>query len=343
MWRRVFSVLSNDRLWTIDRMKPLKGCNTGLSGDILSSLRVSRHRHINLHRCLLIERGEGSQPTKQYSSSRYSGYYLAPLCSRLPNTFRLLTATQKCHTFRAYNSQSFRVWATSISEKIAQKHNDGLMDLANVIAEEETIARCKRMDDIAVAPLSGQYDEALPSTSALPMAIVRFGMAVAGYKELCRHVTHLIRQYKNHHGKVVNVQTKVGNKTSQAPSSPTSGVQPALNMEHVGMVSSAWEEARLVASKSAQLLHTLATLQHDKELNQGDDVVYDSKEESEPSSGRPNQRIVMEELIEEQKSVQAILGKHWDHQHKDETISLPPPMQLFDKLLSQLQIKSESF
>ena len=303
-------------------MKPLKGCpNTGC-GDILSSLRVSRHRHINLHRCLLIERGEGSQ--------------------RSPNTFRLLTATQKCHTFRAYNSQSFRVWATSISEKIAQKHNDGLMDLASVIAEEETIARAKRLVDIAVTPLSGQYDEALPSTSAIPMAIVRFGMAVAGYKELCRHVTHLIRQYKNHHGKVVNVQTKVGNKTSQAPSSPTSGIQPALNMEHVGMVSSAWEEARLVASKSAQLLHTLATLQHDKELNQGDDVVYDSKEESEPSSGRPNQRIVMEELIEEQKSVQAILGKHWDHQHKDETtvsstLSLLPPMQLFDKLLSQLQ------
>ena len=100
-----------------------------------------------------------------------------------------------------------------------------------------------------------------------------------------------------------------------------------MSMEHVGMISAAWEEARVVASKSAQLLHALASLRH-----------HDSDTKILPDNK------VMEELIEEQKSVQSTLGKHWDKQKDDSTSAsikedylVLPPIQLFDSLLGKLQ------
>ena len=100
-----------------------------------------------------------------------------------------------------------------------------------------------------------------------------------------------------------------------------------MSMEHVGMKKAAWEEARVVASKSAQLLHALASLQH-----------HDSDTKILPDNK------VMEELIEEQKSVQSTLGKYWDKQKEDDTSAsirgddlVLPPIQLFDSLLGQLQ------
>jgi len=308
VWRRVYCVLSEDRLWFIGRMRPLSKS----FDDILSSIRVGRHKSFKLHRATLIQREQGSQqPIRQCSSSR-SGYYLTPLNNRIPNTFRVVTSQGRCHTFRAFNDQSFRVWTTSLSEKIEQKNIDGLLDLAHVISEEETIARSKRMDDIAVAPLV--ENTTLYSKSTVAMDIVRFGIAVASYRELNRHITGLIN---NHHGGLANAR---GNRAG--------GGKRGMNMEYLGMVSAAWEEARVVASKSAQLLHALASLEH-----------YDSDTKILPDYK------VMEELIEEQKSVQSTLGKHWDNQKDDSSTSASmkeddlalPPIQLFDDLLGKLQ------
>lgn len=331
VWRRVYCVLSDDRMWTIERMKPLsktESDSTSITGDeLLSSLRIGRHKYFKLHRSLLLERGEGTQSTRQRSSSRYNGYNLTPLSNRLPNAFRVLTSQGKCHTFRAFNSQSFRVWVASLSEKIAQKHLDGMIELAGVITEEETLARCRRLDEVAVSPLESL---ALRSMS---MDIVRFGIAVSSFRELCRHVDDAIFQYRNRHGAVVNVQTRVGSRMTRTPSSPTS-VESQLpkNSVHIGMVNAAWEDARIVASKSAQLLHVLAAVEHDKL----------SKEEGDSEMKMsPADPARMKKLIEEQKGVQEILGKHWNHLNNvggtaGEDLS-SPPAHLFDRLLEMLQ------
>mmetsp|Transcript_43043 Transcript_43043/g.90404 ORF Transcript_43043/g.90404 Transcript_43043/m.90404 type:complete len:1075 (+) Transcript_43043:115-3339(+) len=345
VWKRVYCVLSEDRMWTIGRMKPLKS-----KDDMLSSIRVGRHRYIKLHRSLLLERGEGgSQSTKQYSSSRCSGYSLTPLGHRLPNTFRMLTSHGRCHTFRAYNAQSFRVWVTSLSEKIAQKHGDGMMDLAHVIAEEETLARSRRIDDIAVSPLeasagkhsSGTTTAKTTGISQISMDIVRFGIAVAAYRELCRHVNDAIVQYNNQRARAVNVQTRVGsgpNRTrQQQPSSPTTGGQRAKNMEHHGMVLSVWEDARTVASKSAQLLHALATLQHDALTDHPPAMTSEGMGEKTMAPHDGN--AMMEELIEAQKGVQAILGRQNGSSDDSASVAFSlPPTQLFDPLLEKLQM-----
>jgi hypothetical protein len=285
VWRRVFCVLSEDRLWTIQRMKPLK--NSGCSDGILSVLRIGRNEYITLHRSLLLEKGEGNDLTGQYSPSRCSGYYLSPLNHRLRNAFRLITDQGQSHTFRAFTSQSLHLWVASISERITQMHVDGMMDLANVIAEEETLARRRRMNGTAVLPLQLHRDASTESNS-ISMDIVRYGIAVASFRELCRH---------------------------------------ASGTELIDMVSSAWENARLVALKSAQLLHALTSMPpntRDVDCVDADTCI--------------DRNTIVEDLVEEQKAIQSLLGKHWDDLHNKATIAISlPPLTLFDSLLEKFQ------
>ena len=127
--------------------------------------------------------------------------------------------------------------------------------------EEETLARCRRMEDIAVTPFLSNVPASTEITP-LSMDIVRFGMSVAEYRELCRKVDEAMQLYKNSGG-VVNVQTRVGGSTnSKANRASLSILSASQRARNEAMVSSVWEDVRVVASKSAQLLHAIATSQH---------------------------------------------------------------------------------
>jgi hypothetical protein len=327
VWRRMYCVLSGDRLWVIGRVRPLSefsndgDVGTTTNRDVLSSLRVGSHSYINLLRSILIEREE-------------------PLNHRLPNTFRIVTSLGKTHSFRAFNSQSFRSWTAALSEKISQTHADGMMDLAHVITEEETLARCRRMEDIAVTPFLSNVP-ASSEITPLSMDIVRFGMSVAEYRELCRKVDEAMQLYKNSGG-VVNVQTRVGgspnSKANRASLSILSASQRARNE---AMVSSVWEDARVVASKSAQLLHAIATSQHSILEAVSEDGDAEEGEEEKIQSPLEVDNHSMKDLIEEQKDIQTLLSKRWKQQVTPETDSDDrdmdhlPPLKLFDNLLKK--------
>jgi hypothetical protein len=334
VWKRVYCVLSDDRLWVIGRVKPLTelcGNNVGRSSnhDAVSSLRVGRHFYINLHRSILIEREE-------------------PLNHRLPNTFRVVTSLGNTHSFRAFNSQTFRSWTVALSEKIMQTHTGGILDLAHVIAEEETFARCRRMEDIAVTPFLTNMS-ASREIPPLSMDIVRFGISVAEYRELCRKVYEAMQLYKNSGG-VVNVQTRVGGSpNSKANKASLSNLSVCQSARNEAMVSSVWEDARVVASKSAQLLHALATSQHsiletNTHEDEGEGGDADAEEENSQSSFQISNHS-MKDLIDEQKDIQKLLSKRWTHQQvtreaysqsDDGEMDHLPPLKLFDNLLKQL-------
>eukprot|EP00985_Skeletonema_marinoi_P031705 scaffold37773_cov76-Skeletonema_marinoi.AAC.1 len=78
-------------------------------------------------------------------------------------------------------------------------------------------------------------------------------MSVAEYRELCRKVDEAMQLYKNSGG-VVNVQTRVGgspnSKTNRASLSILSA-SASRRARNEAMVSSVWEDERVVASKSA--------------------------------------------------------------------------------------------
>eukprot|EP00956_Cyclotella_meneghiniana_P010319 scaffold14253_cov72-Cyclotella_meneghiniana.AAC.5 len=291
VWRRVYCVLGQDKLWIIRRMKALS--NLPLNENTWSSLRLGQHSYVKLHRSLLIESGGAD----------------SPLGRRLPNSFRIVPLNGSYYTFRAFNAPSFRIWASSLAEKITLKHCDGLMDLANVIAEDEVVARCKRLDDVAISPLLNKLtlsDELSSDLELPPLSadITRFGICVSEYRQLCRHAANALQP-----------QRRMGS--------------PRHN-ENAGLVSAVWEDARVIASKSAQLLHTFSAQQHDKSSEQGKSI-----------------SLLMETLLIEQKALQTRLGKRWDSIHtspnhykedssEDRNQALPP-MNLFDSLLDVLQ------
>lgn len=325
VWRRMYCVLAVDRLWVIGRVKLLSEFpndqdvgGTMTNQDVLSSLRVGSHSYINLLRSILIEREE-------------------PLNHRLPNTFRIVTSLGKTHSFRAFNSQSFQSWTAALSEKIAQTHTDGMMDLAHVITEEETLARCRRMEDIAVTPFLSSVPVST-ETTPFSMDTIRFGMAIAEYRELCRKVDEAMQLYKNSGG-VVNVQTRVGGSpNSKANRASLSSLSASQRAKNEAMVSSVWEDARVVASKSAQLLHAIATSRHSiLEAVSVDGDANQEEEKIQNSMGVDNHS--MKDLIDEQKDIQTLLSRRWKHQvtpeadSDDTEIDHLPPLNLFDNLL----------
>jgi len=136
VWRRVFVVLTDDHLWYIQRRKPRKLPNLG---DL--SVRVGRHRKIDLHGTLLdYGSRDNFRAVKVNEESKFGGYFSSSLGSRMPNTFRVIS-NELTLTFRASSSDSYRVWIRSISDRIRQRSCNCLMDLASVIAEEETRRR----------------------------------------------------------------------------------------------------------------------------------------------------------------------------------------------------------
>lgn len=301
VWRRVYCVLGEDRLWTIRRMKTLtNGFDASITflgnADVLCSLRLGEHSYVKLHRALLLESCDATD---------------SPLGRRLPNAFRIVPFSGPSHTYRAFTASSFKVWTSTLAEKITLKHGDGLLDLANVIAEDEAVARSKRHDDIAISPLldkilvvHGPPDVHLPPLSA---DVTRFGLSVAEYRELCRHVSHAMAPHRSY------------------------ASQKARYDEFLSMVSSCWEDARVVASKSAQLLHSFAAHQNNR-----------------PEQGDKSISLVMDSLLKEQKALQSRLGKRWDEirtsphhvidseSSEDSNLALPP-IDLFDSLLDMFQ------
>lgn len=287
VWRRVYCVLGQDRIWIIRRMKALS--DLPRNENALSSIRLGRHSYVKLHRSLLIESGGAD----------------SPLGRRLPNTFRIVPLNGSYFTFRAFNAASYRIWASSLAEKITLKHCDGLMDLANVIAEDEAVARCKRLDDVAISPLLNKLtlSEELSSDLELPPLsadVIRFGICVSEYRQLCRHAANAVQP-----------QRRTGSPRHNGNAS---------------LISAVWEDARVIASKSAQLLHIFST----RNSYQGKSISH-----------------LMETLLIEQKALQTRLGKRWDAirtapnhtkevSSEDRNLALPP-MNLFDSLLDVFQ------
>ena len=136
VWRRVFVVLTDDHLWYIQRRKPVKLPNLGNM-----SVRVGRHRKIGLHGALLdYGSTDHFRAVRVNEGSKFGGYFSSSLGSRMPNTFRVVS-NESTLTFRAFSTDSYRVWIHSISDRIRQRSCTCLMDLASVIAEEETRRR----------------------------------------------------------------------------------------------------------------------------------------------------------------------------------------------------------
>lgn len=157
VWRRVYCVVTDQHLWIVHRLRD----NQGMSPPTT---------RISLNRALLLE------ATAEY----------APLF-QTPYSFQVVNKSGISHDFRASTAQLQQEWIACIKCRITQCQDNDLMQHAELIVQDEALARSKRRMAVAVEPLlhnvknNGEQDERRRK-------VLHWSLDVAEYRELCRHV-----------------------------------------------------------------------------------------------------------------------------------------------------------
>ena len=104
-----------------------------------------------------------------------------------------MTKSGSSYNFRAGSKREQEDWIKAITNRIEISQENEFLQHASLICENTTLARNQRMHAIAVQPL-------LPTTTTTTttstdsideeykMVVLRWGMEVAEFRELCRHV-----------------------------------------------------------------------------------------------------------------------------------------------------------
>ena len=186
VWRRVHCVLTDDYLWYVSRVYAYtEGSNSSDSNHGNSNHKspqaakdqtppMAKHGRIRLTRALLLE------PAPEY----------VPLY-RTPNAFEVVSARGTSHVFRAASKSLQLKWIQTLSERIVQSYENSLLENAELIVADECLARNRRRTSTAVQPL---WDAVCASQNPSSVhtirvgAILRLGIEVAEYRECCQHV-----------------------------------------------------------------------------------------------------------------------------------------------------------
>ena len=241
VWRRVYCVLTDDHLWYATRVpyyyshhhsspsststtttnnnnnkkKNQSNHNDGYGDDDYTypPFKIAgKHGKISLGRALLLE------PNVEYTNS--SLY-------KIPNSFEVVSSRGLSHRFRAPNRTVQQNWIHALSSKIIESYENSLMDHAELIVSDESIARNKRIQSIAIDPLMMTTTMTMSATSTSSTneensniqegntkrqqrdkynnissssssgssseknaiaSVVRLGLDISEYREQCRHI-----------------------------------------------------------------------------------------------------------------------------------------------------------
>ena len=306
VWRRVHCVLTDEYLWYVSRKYISQP-----GGE-----RYSRHGRIRLTRALLLE------PSSDY----------VPL-HRIPFAFEVVTGSGTSHWFRA-SSQSLQAhWIQALSERIVESFESSLMDQAELIVDDECLAHSRRMMQLAVEPLWEEMQDMMVGSQTnldgatisvqsgsmvnpLVGAILRWGIQVASYRECCRYIHNSLPAKKP--VVVVRRRPSLEHSTvttmSHAPPEP---MDPTIQ----GIIQSTWSRAAELLTEATRLaLQMQPKMPHSIETQSQhiDYIIHgrfrsNSCDQSTERADSSNERLPV-------------------HSVRD-----PPPTDLFDHLLSELQ------
>ena len=363
VWRRVYCVLTGDNLWYVSRL-PYTYSSTSSRPTITATddtLRIAKkHGRIALDRALLLEPN--------------SGYRASPLY-RIPNSFEVVSSRGTSHVFRAPNLSMQRQWLRALSTKILDSFENSLMAHAELIVADECIARNKRFSALAVQPIWDPTS--LESKQLMPpitMSILRFGMETSEYKEQCRHIQAFLpakqpvvvissdlSSPRNHNKNRPTSPTANHNnhdRQTTRPMSPPATAEP-LNDDMKQLVQAAWDKATIILARAT---HISAQFHNHHNSNNND---------GNKNSNNDNQQTTTTPIKHKTRSLE-ILCRHVDYVITGQHRSLssqgnfelnassgkntagrngssdtgaasnrhdhdPPPMDLFDNILAELQ------
>jgi hypothetical protein len=258
---------------------------------------AKKHGRIALDRALLLE------PTSDYKNS--------PLY-RIPNSFEVVTSRGTSHAFRATNTALQRHWLRALSTKILDAFENSLMAHAELIVADECVARNKRFSSFAVKPLWDEDDRNNP----LLVNVLRLGMEISEYREQCRHVKAFLPAKKP-----VVVMSESPRKRStdheQAPPEP-------LDKETKQLVQAAWDAATSLLARCTHVAVQLHNDDHNKHISRSLETLCRHVDYVITGQHRS---------LSSQGNFESNNGGGKGSRHDQD----PPPMDLFDKLLAELQ------
>lgn len=306
IWRRVHCILTDDHLWYTTRVPYTKKSNT-------TSLRMGkRHGRISLGRALLLE------PNTEYTSS--------PLF-RVPHSFEVVNSRGTSHIFRASNRILQRQWIAALTTKIMESFENSLMDQAELIVADETIARNKRISSVAVEPLlktssTMEEDSSSVYLSLIRASVLRLGMEISEYREICRNI-HALLPAKQAVVARSNSNGAGNQGTGKLNGSSNSQQEDAVDNARLRQIESAW-------GKASGLL---------------DCVTNVALEVQQYAQHRREKQFTLSHSLETHcRHIDYVLAGYHRSNHGSETSNgglsdpkFPPPVDLFDLLLSELQ------
>jgi hypothetical protein len=344
VWRRVHCVLTDDHLWYTTRVPyaTAQSASTSYIGN--DSLRMGKkHGRISLGRALLLE------PNTEYKAS--------PLF-RVPHSFEVVSSRGTSHIFRAANRILQRQWIQALTTKIMESFENSLLDHAELIVVDETMARNRRCNFVAVEPLfelcqaSDSEDPPIVSNSEsmylslIQASVLRLGMDIAEYRELCRQVQALlpakqpiVARSGTDNGSGSHSTTLSQNGHDHSTTNGGGHVLPSgepLDARTLSQVQTAWETASRLLDRSTHVaLEVQQYVRHQKQHQQLQQSLSHSLEThcrhidyvltgqhrppsaTSPQSSQSNGGRLASSTLPGRK--------------------FPPPMDLFDLLLSELQ------
>jgi hypothetical protein len=297
VWRRVHCVLTDDHLWYVTRM-PYSPTKT--------FPRVAKkHGRISLGRALLLE------PNTDYSASP---------TYRIPNAFEVVSSRGTSHVFRAPSRALQRHWIQALSTKIMESFENSLMSQAELIVADESIARNKRLTSLAVDPLWNEIESESNVRDKSIASVLRIGMDISEYREQCRHIQAFFPAKNPVVVLSESSSASRARKTDTKPE-PTPAHEP-IDPKTKELVQATWDMATALLSKATNVA---------MEIQQGSDAKQISR------SLEVLCRHVDYVITGQHRQLLAEGGFEANGSSARQRNPDPPPIDLFDLLLAELQ------
>lgn len=361
VWRRVHCVLTDDYLWYVTRV-PYSSTTTSKKISVSTSFpyrMAKKHGRISLGRALLLE------PNSEYKRS--------PLY-RISHAFEMVSSRGISHVFRATNRTVQQNWIDSLSTKIMESFENSLMANAELITADESLARNKRLNSIAVQPLCYHHqdkdvdEQRIPSSSSFEennahshhvTSVLRLGMEISEYRERCRQVQAILPAKQpivvitseNH--TPMKQRLAATNATDHhqhhaaVPEPPMPSYEP-FDSETKKIVSGTWNYATGLLGRATQVAMEVQTT-NSNNSSSGSGRSYHMLSRSLETLCKHVDYVITGQhrtlstlgLFEEASLGGARQQKEQQQNNSHNTIvenqHTPPPIDLFDSLLAELQ------
>jgi hypothetical protein len=234
----------------------------------------------------------------------------APLF-QTPHAFQVVSQSGISHVFRASNQALQQRWIQCLADRIVTCHENKILQHAELIVQDEALAHNKRLSTVAIEPLMSHAND----NEEMRMNVLRWGMDVADYREQCRHV-----QLRMPAKRPVVVVTQDGNPSNPSPrrlfASPNGSGNGELDPDTRDMIRSAWDSAAVLLARATTYL-----ARKDKHGKMSNSLETLCRHADYVITGR------FRPLNETGEAAIDQMDRSYD----------PPPADLFDALLAELQ------